>query len=122
MRRTILTVATLLTVAALTSGCGVLKRGPHYYEVQLEVTGSAGKITYSIPPGEPDVPARPATEVADPTVPWKEARVTTGGEFTLQVTPKDGPATCRILIEKKEVAKKDGQPGSTLTCTASADK
>jgi len=120
MRRTILTVATLSAVVAFTSGCGVLKRGPHYYEIGLEVTGKAGKITFSVPPNSPDEKAQPPTEVAGPTVPWKEVRVTVGGEVKLQVTPTDGPVTCRILIEKKQVAKKEGPPGTELTCTATA--
>src|SRR3954465_5347244 len=122
MRRTILTTAMLLAVVASTSGCGMLRRGPHYYEIGLEVTGPAEKITYSVPPNSPDESAQPPTGVAAPTVPWKEVRVTTGGEVKLQVTPKDGPVTCRILVEKRQVAKKEGQPGRELTCTATPDK
>jgi hypothetical protein len=36
----------------------------------------------------------------------------------LVVTPKEGAATCRIEVEKKEVAKVQGQPGAPVTCTA----
>ena len=122
MRRTILTAATLLTVATLTTGCGMLRRGPHYYEVEVQVTGAAEKISWVMPPGEPNLPPNPPTDVAAPTTPWAEMRVTTGGDIKIQVTPKDGPVSCRILVEKKQVTKKDGRPGGDLVCKASIEK
>jgi hypothetical protein len=123
MRRTVPAVLTLLSLASLAafaSGCGFMKKSDlsSMVEYHFEVTGNAAEhVSYSVPQQQaPDGIVN--TDVANPALPWKLAGVANPGVITLQVMPAGGAATCRIVIEKKEVAKKQGQPGAPLTCTA----
>jgi hypothetical protein len=123
MRRTAPAALTLLSLASLAvfaSGCGFMKKSDlsSVVEYHFEVTGSTAEhVSYSIP--QRQAPNGKVTEdVSSPTLPWKLAGVADPGVITLQVMPAGGAATCRIVIEKKEVAKKQGQPGAPLTCTA----
>jgi len=123
MRRALAATTLLLTVAAATTGCGAFKKDDELtsaLEYHLEVTGAAAqKITYSLPQYKKD---NLDLEDVDQVAPWKKAGITDPGTLTLTVTPKDGAATCRIVVEKKELAKKQGQPGAPVTCTAKIKK
>jgi hypothetical protein len=123
MRRTAPAALTLLSLASLAvfaGGCGFMKKSDlsSLVEYHFEVTGNAAeRVSYSVP--QKQMPNGMVTEdVANPALPWKQAGVANAGVITLQVLPAGGAATCRIVIEKKEVAKKQGQPGASLTCTA----
>jgi hypothetical protein len=131
MRRMIMITATLLLTATLTTGCGFFKRGPDASAVEFhfDVTGAGtGKITYSVPQynGQEDEKIHVvASEEANAALPWTMSGVAYAGTVTLEVTPSGtGPVTCRIRFAenykspKKEVAKKQGQPGTPVTCTA----
>ncbi len=123
MRRTVPAALTLLSLASLAvfaSGCGFMKKTDlsSMVEYHFEVTGSAAeRLSYTVP--QQQAPnGTVGEEVANPALPWKTAGVANPGVITLQVMPTGGAATCRIVIEKNEVAKKQGQPGAPLTCTA----
>jgi spore maturation protein SpmA len=123
MRRTVPAAVTLLSLASLAvfaSGCGFMKKSDlsSLVEYHFEVTGgTAEHVSYSVPQQQAPNGAVTA-DVSNPALPWKNAGVANAGVITLQVMPTSGAATCRIVIEKKEVAKKQGQPGAPLTCTA----
>src|SRR5437867_1052965 len=113
MRRTVLASLTLLSlasVAVLASGCGFMQKSDlsSLVEYHFEVTGNTAEhVSYSVP--QKQAPNGLVTEeVANPALPWKQAGVANAGVITLQVVPAGGAATCRIVIEKKEVAKKQG--------------
>lgn len=55
-------------------------------------------------------------------VPWSQLLVINRGETVLEATPSKGALTCRIVVEKKEVAKVTGAPGQKVTCTAEVDE
>jgi hypothetical protein len=123
MRRTapaVLTLLSLASVAMFASGCGFMKKSDlsSLVEYHFEVTGATAEhVSYSVP--QTQAPNGLVTEeIAKPALPWKQAGVANAGVITLQVVPAGGAATCRIVIEKKEVAKKQGEPGVPLTCTA----
>jgi hypothetical protein len=122
MRRTISAAVLLLAVTATTTGCGFFKKSDlsELVEYHFQVTGvAADKITYALQQRDEHHNMRTiAEEKANPTLPWTQAGVADPGMITLTVTPKDGPATCRIVVEKKELAKKTGQPGAPLSCSA----
>lgn len=121
MRHPILAAALLLTVAGTTAACGLHKSNPTF-EVIFEASGAhAKKFTYSAPygPGPDESKRKPQGEnLTDQPLPWRRGIATKAGEVTLAVTPTNDTATCRILVEKKEVAKQQGQPGAPVTCTA----
>jgi hypothetical protein len=120
LRRPIVAGAMLLTVVSSTTACGVIKRDPTF-EVIMEATGTQAKqISYTAPhgPGPEDEGKPQAAELTEQPLPWQRGLVTKGGEVTFTVTPKDGVTTCRIVLEKKEVAKQQGQPGAPVTCHA----
>jgi hypothetical protein len=121
VRRSILAAALLLTVAGMTTGCGLLKRNPTF-EVIMEASGTqAKKITYAAPygPGPDEDKREPQkADLTDQALPWKRGLVTKAGEVTLTVAPTDGAATCRIVVENKQVDKQQGQPGAPVTCRA----
>jgi len=121
VRRPILATALLLTVAGTTTACGVLRKNPTF-EVIMEASGTqAQKITYSAPygPGPDEDKRLPQTEeLTDQQLPWQRGLVTKAGEVTFTVAPRDGAATCRIVVADKEVAKQQGQPGAPVTCRA----
>jgi hypothetical protein len=123
MRRTVPAVLTLLSLASLAvfaSGCGFLQKSDlsRLVEYHFEVTGtSAEHVSYSVP--QQQAPNGAVTsDIANPALPWTIAGVANAGVISLQVVPAGGAATCRIVIEKKEVAKKQGQPGAPLICSA----
>jgi hypothetical protein len=116
MRRATTLTATLLTVTALTTGCGYFHKGrlSESLEYHLEVTGvTTDKIDYSVINED-----NSTNNLSEPTpaLPWKIAGITWPGKISVTLVPTGGPATCRIVVEKKEVAKKVGQPGVPLTC------
>jgi hypothetical protein len=123
MRRALAATTLLLIVTAATTGCGAFKKDDELssaLEYHLEATGgSAEKITYSIPQYKAD---NLDLEDPGPALPWKKAGITYPGTMTVTVTPKDGAASCRIVVEKKELAKKQGQAGAPVTCTAKIKK
>jgi hypothetical protein len=123
MRRTINAVAVLLTAAAMTSGCGLLRRDTRSYEVQMFVTGTAAEeISWSVP--DDQVTTR-GKDLPHPNLPWTSdklvATVKKTGDLTLRVMPRGGPAACRIVVEDKEVSRKQGPPGAELTCSTKLD-
>jgi hypothetical protein len=121
MRRTISGIALLLTVTALTAGChtGLGTPSPEM-EYHFEVTGtSAQKISYSVTQEK----GRVTTEDADTTtLPWKQQGIAYAGQIRLDVMPTGGPVTCKIIVEKKQVAKKTGPAGTPLSCVATLKK
>ncbi len=122
MRRNVFAVtALLLAVPMLTTACGAFSSDSDLArssEVILDAGGSADKITYKLPTkDEPN--GDNATVLDSPQLPWHAGRVVLPGTVTLIVAPaKDGVATCRLEVEKKEVDKKTGAPGAPVTCTA----
>jgi hypothetical protein len=123
MRRAIAATALLLTVAAATTGCGAFSKDQELstsLEYHLAVTGGAAeKITYSVPRfREKNFEENEAA----PALPWTKAGITWPGVLTVVVTPTSGAATCRIEVEKKELAKVEGKPGAPVTCTAKIKK
>jgi hypothetical protein len=130
MRRTIALTAGLLLTATLTTGCGLFKNGPDAAAVEyhFEVSGAGtAKIAYSVPEYDGQEGEKIHTVSggeADATLPWKDSGVAYPGKVTLEVTPGTGAAACRILFaqdyksKKREVAKRQGQPGAPVTCTA----
>lgn len=122
MRRAIAASAALMSAACLMSGCGfgLLHKGPKVLEVVLEVTGTAAeKITYTVS-GDAKNPGAPTT-VDRPTLPWRYSQVpevASVGSVDLTVIPQGGEATCRIVVSRKQVAKKSAEPGTPLVCGA----
>jgi hypothetical protein len=122
MRRTISAATLLLTVAALASGCGYFKKGPKNYEVFLEAPGTqVQNVVYSLPP-DTESPGgdgkRHTNKESNPELPFRRGLVLYPGGVTFTVTPKTGAAaTCVIIVEKKQVAKKVGKPGAPVTCS-----
>jgi hypothetical protein len=119
MRRAIAATALLFAVTATTTGCGMFSKDDELstsLEYHLNVTGgTAEKITFSVPRYKE---TNLDLEESAPALPWKKAGITWPGVLTVVVTPKDGAATCRIEVEKKELAKVVGKPGAPVTCTA----
>jgi hypothetical protein len=108
--RTTASAAAVLLGAVLLAGCS---KGPDYEVIfEAEGAGAAREISY-LTPGEST-----PTAVKDATLPWTAGRVpATPGRILLEVTPAKGAtATCRIVVEKAEVAKQVGQPGQKVTC------
>jgi hypothetical protein len=121
MRRTI-TAAALLTATMLTTtGCGLFGSGGRLgesVEYHFEVTGSGtDKISYSYIAEDKSTVTQ---EEAAPALPWKQAGIAWPGEIRIDLTPKDGPATCKIIVEKKVLAKKKGVAGQPLSCVGKA--
>ena len=102
------------------SGCS---REPLNYEVLFFVessTATTGKVVVTTPDeAERGKVGRPHTsEPEQVTLPWKAGRVTGKGKTSIEVTPAKGAVTCRIVVEKKEVAKVVGKDGQPVTCEA----
>ena len=124
MRRTVTAAILLAVVAASTTGCGFFHKSKlsDTLEYHFEVTGAgAQKISYAYTGlGEKDQEHPVAEDVATPHLPWTQAGIAMPGQIRLDVTPTDGPATCRIVVEKKELVKKEGPAGAPLSCVATA--
>ena len=119
MRRAIVATALLLAVTATTTGCGLFSKDDELsssLEYHVNVSGvTAEKVTLSIPQYKEN---NVTSEEPAPALPWKQAGLVWPGTMTVVVTPKEGAATCRIEVEKKELAKVEGKPGEPVTCTA----
>jgi hypothetical protein len=119
MRRLALATAALTAVMVSTTGCGHFERKEVAYEYDLEVTGAAAtSISVTSPRDDGSDPV--TNEVPDTTLPFQSkavAVVKKTGPLTLRVMPKDGDASCRIVVEGKEAAKKSGPAGTELVCT-----
>jgi hypothetical protein len=117
MRRLAL-IATALAAAVTMTGCGYVWDDMVWYAYDLEVTGTAA-TSISIARPDTENPKPVANEVPDPSLPFKHeagTHVKQSGDLTLRVIPKDGEATCRIVIDGKEVVKKTGPAGIELVC------
>jgi hypothetical protein len=122
MRRNVFAVTVLLlAVPMLTTACGAFSSDSDLArssEVILDAGGSADKVTLKLPTKE-EPNGGDSKELVSPELPWHAGRVVLPGTVTLIVTPaKNGVATCRLEVEKKQVDKKMGAPGAPVTCTA----
>jgi hypothetical protein len=111
----------MVAVTVLTTGCGYFKKGrlAQAVEYHLEVSGaSVDKISYSYVNEDE---GKFQEEVPAPALPWKLAGVAFPGEIRIDLTPTGGPATCRIVVEKKQLAKKEGRPGAPLSCVGKVE-
>jgi hypothetical protein len=119
MRRTISAAALLVAVAASTTGCGFFHKSDlnDLAEYHLFVTGAGtDKIDYAMTNSQKG--SVDDETVANPKLPWTIAGVAYPGKISITVTPVGAPATCRIVVEKKELVKKQGAPGQPLVCEA----
>ena len=111
-----LLVAVLLGSVVLTAACS---KDPHY-EVIFEAkgAGTATEISY-LSPGSDE----PTVEKSV-SLPWQTGVVPSKpGRLRVDVTPaKDGQATCRILVTRKETVAKTGAVGQPVSCETDLTK
>jgi|tagenome__1003787_1003787.scaffolds.fasta_scaffold19258720_2 hypothetical protein len=121
MRRTIIAAALLTATALSTTGCGMFGGGGRLgesLEYHFEVTGTGtDKISYSYVAEDN---SSYTTEEPTPALPWKLAGIAWPGEIRIDFTPTGGPATCKIIVEKKVLAEKKGEAGKPLSCVGTA--
>jgi hypothetical protein len=126
VRRTFSAAAALVTLGALTTGCSLTEKDP-VYEANLEVTGGAvEKISYSVlqRPADGDEKRVKMTQTVSPPpkLPWKTVALAWSGEVTLDVVPKSGAGSCRVVVEGKVIAEGKGAPGQPFTCRGTISK
>src|SRR4051812_22089025 len=113
MKRTFTAAVVLGAALVFVSACD---RGPHG-EITYEVTGPAGAtadVTRVLPKEE----GGGAVTLAKQALPFTNKASISAGTFEVRATPSEGALTCRIVVDGKETAKKTGEPGQQVSCTA----
>ncbi|GIE77409.1 hypothetical protein Aph02nite_33590 [Actinoplanes philippinensis] len=116
MKRSLASIALMGATVMLMSACQKTATGP--LETRYELTGDAqATVTPSITSVDDSGEPRTVTE-EKANVPWSQLLVINQGETVLEATPSKGALACRIVVEKKEVAKVTGASGQKVTCKA----